>query len=725
MVAVPTDDTDFYSDEVIRNPWPLYAHLRSLGPVVWLSKHENYALTRHQEVAWALRSQDLFISGRGVAADAYANEISKGNSAGSDGERHRTIRQATSAPLLPGALIKIRPLIDAAAQELIERLIAMGRFDGVSDLSTHLPLTIVRDLVGLPDFGRENMLRWANATFDLLGVQNERGKAALDVFLEQRRFAQTQTADQLKPGSWTRRLFDLADKGLLPRELAAVAMRDYLNPSLDTTISATGQLLWQLGRNPDQWARLREEPALARNAVNEAVRMASPVRSFARHTSCDVEVGDHVIPEGARVMMLYASANRDERVFENPDTFDITRSPREHLGFGSGVHMCVGMHLAQLEMIALIEAMIPRVARIEVEEPVIGLNNTIHGFSSLPARFIAANDSKVAVARATEVAPAPARATLLEGVVTARWNLAEDIIGLQIAPTATEFPAWTAGSHVDIHVDGDIIRQYSLTGDPEANDSYTIAVQREPLSRGGSAGIHASFKEGDTVTLSAPRNHFVLNEGRHSYLLLSGGIGITPILAMAWRLHALNREFTWHVSARSRARLAWADQLSTLPFADSIVLHFDDGDDDQRLDAQQLMREAGPQTDVYCCGPRGYMDYVIGAASEAGLPEAQLHVEHFGAEIDTDGDPFTVVAARSGLRLTVAPDETMLSVVLRAGLKVEVGCHNGLCGSCLTGVLDGRPDHRDMVLTAEEKARNDRVALCCSRSQTPELVLDL
>ena len=174
----------------------------------------------------------------------------------------------------------------------------------------------------------------------------------------------------LKPGSWTRRLFDLVREGALPAELAPVSMRDYLNPSLDTTISATGQLIWQLGRNPDQWALLRSRPDFARNAANEAVRMASPVRSFSRHTARSVELGGAVIPQGARVMMVFASANRDERVFERPDDFDITRNPRHHLGFGSGIHMCVGMHLAQMEMIALLEAMIPRVEAIEVGDPV-------------------------------------------------------------------------------------------------------------------------------------------------------------------------------------------------------------------------------------------------------------------------------------------------------------------------------------------------------------------
>jgi len=230
-----------------------------------------------------------------------------------------------------------------------------------------------------------------------LGVQNERGRAALPVFMEQRKFLQTHaTPDRFKPGSWSRRLYDLVDKGELAAELAPVCMRDYLNPSLDTTISATGQLIWQLGANPEQWSLLRANPSLARNAANEAVRLASPVRSFSRHTSRQIEVEGYAIPEGARVMMLFASANRDERVFERPDAFDITRNPRHHLGFGKGIHMCMGMHLAELEMVALLRAMIPRVQEIRVGTPVVALNNTIYGFKELPVRFIAANEAATA-----------------------------------------------------------------------------------------------------------------------------------------------------------------------------------------------------------------------------------------------------------------------------------------------------------------------------------------
>ncbi len=184
--------------------------------------------------------------------------------------------------------------------------------------------------------------------------------------MEQRRFAQSQTPEMAKPGSWTHMLLDVVRRGDLPAELLPPAMRDYIVPSLDTTISATGELIYQLGRNPDQWALLRSKPELARNAANEATRMASPVRSFGRHISLDVEVAGVTIPEGARIMMMLAAANRDERAFERPNDFDFTRDPRLHLGFGRGIHMCAGMHLAQLEMMSLLKAMIPRVETIEV-----------------------------------------------------------------------------------------------------------------------------------------------------------------------------------------------------------------------------------------------------------------------------------------------------------------------------------------------------------------------
>lgn len=268
-------------------------------------------------------------------------------------------------------------------------------------------------------------------------------------------------------------------------------------------------------------------------------------------------------------------------------------------------------------------------------------------------------------------------------------------------------------------------RSVRLHDVPVYDGRYRIVVQLEPQSRGGSVAVHSKLQTGAAVTLSAPRNNFVLDESAVHCVLFSGGIGLTPILSMAWRLHELGRSFVWHLSARSRARLAWADHIDTLPFRDKIRLYLDDGPADQALSAEHALRGNPDGTQIYICGPRGYMEYITNAAHQAGCQPSQLHQEHFGAEIDINGDPFIVIAARSGRRIEVSANESILAAVTRAGFEVETGCRNGVCGSCLTRVLEGRPDHRDMVLTDTEKAENNRIALCCSRSQSATLVLDL
>ncbi len=724
-MSAPSYDVDFYSDDFIREPWPHYAAMRELGPLVWLPRHGNYALTQYQEVADCLRDPDTFCSGRGVAADKTACDLMQGNSIASDGARHSAIRSAMAAPLLPGALEEVRSLIEALAEDLIERLVKQGDFDVMADLASHLPLTVVRDLVGLPDFGKENMLRWGGAAFDLLGVPNPRGREALRIFLEQREFISKHAKrSDLKKGSWTRRIHELVDDGALSAELAPFCIRDYINPSLDTTISATGQLIWQLSKNPEEWNNLRERPDLLTNAVNEAVRLGSPIRSFSRHATRDVPIGDHTIENGARVMVLYASANRDERVFDEPDTFRVTRNPKRHLGFGSGIHMCVGMHLAQLEMVALLKAMLPRVERILTGEPVVALNNTIYAFASLPARF---------ERRATTVAPNPDRVKppqynrpqLIQAHVVERSEIGDGIISLALATDGDSgLPTWTPGAHIDLHIRSGLVRQYSLTG-PVSEKTYRIAVQKEPESRGGSVEVHRKYQVGSKIQIGVPRNHFPLNEDAGFILLFSGGIGLTPLLAMAWRLHELGRPFAWHISARSRSRLPFSKELDALPFRDRIVLHIDDEQNGKLLDAGDILRSASKDCHVYVCGPRGYMAFIEETARRVGVANERFHQEYFGAEIDTTGSPFTVIAVRAGRSIEVGGTETILSALQREGIEVETACQNGVCGTCLTKVIEGRPDHRDMVLTDVEKASNEMIAVCCSRSQSRILKLDV
>ena len=295
-----------------------------------------------------------------------------------------------------------------------------------------------------------------------------------------------------------------------------------------------------------------------------------------------------------------------------------------------------------------------------------------------------------------------------------------------VADDGKALPAFTAGAHIDVHVGPGLIRQYSLCNDPADTASYRIAVLREPASRGGSSAMHAQVKAGDRLTVSEPKNHFPLVPAAHS-LLVAGGIGVTPIMAMATTLHREGSAFELHYCGRSASRMAFVDELSKSPFADRVQVHTDDGAAEQLFDAKQLLTSAHEASHLYVCGPAGFMDHVLDTARQLGWPEDRLHREYFaGTVTTTDSDaPFTVRIASTGLELTVPADQRVIDVLAANGVDVPVSCESGVCGTCLTRVLEGAPDHRDSYLTDDERQANDQFTPCCSRACSPLLVLDL
>jgi vanillate O-demethylase ferredoxin subunit len=296
-----------------------------------------------------------------------------------------------------------------------------------------------------------------------------------------------------------------------------------------------------------------------------------------------------------------------------------------------------------------------------------------------------------------------------------------------VAADGRTLPAFSAGSHVDVQLPNGLTRQYSLANDPAESHRYLIAVLRDAASRGGSATMHDAVHEGDLLTISAPKNHFPLAHDARRHLLLAGGIGVTPILCMAERLAVTGADFEMHYCTRSRERTAFHDRIRMSSFASRVHLHFDDGDATQRLDLASLLAAPVPGTHLYVCGPKGFMDAVLGAAREGGWPEANLHVEYFGAETaphDADAT-FEVQLASSGRIVVVPRERSVVQALADAGVEVPTSCEQGVCGTCLTRVLAGVPDHRDLYLTPEEQAANDQFTPCCSRAKTPRLVLDL
>lgn len=385
----PTYDADIYADSGITAPYEHYAAIRNAGPVVWLAAQQAYAVGRYKNVKAALLDHRTFLSGEGVALNDFTNGISRGTTLASDAPVHGTLRTIIGAPLRPEAVAILRDQIADAAEALVLRLVRQKRFDGVVDFARFLPVSIISTLVGLPEEGRENMLDWAAATFNCLGPQNDRATGALPEL--QAMLAYTVEgvgADNVRPGSWAAQIYDAADRGLVPSEQVPALLLDYLGPSLDTTIFATGHLLHLLGSNPDQWAMLKSEPALIPNAIEEAVRLESPIRGFSRVLSRDVELEGSKVAAGSRVLLLYASANRDVAKWDEPERFDVTRkNARDHLGFGIGRHGCAGQHLARLEMQCLLTSLVRHVSSFEVGAPVVQKNNVLRGFASLPVEI--------------------------------------------------------------------------------------------------------------------------------------------------------------------------------------------------------------------------------------------------------------------------------------------------------------------------------------------------
>jgi vanillate O-demethylase ferredoxin subunit len=316
---------------------------------------------------------------------------------------------------------------------------------------------------------------------------------------------------------------------------------------------------------------------------------------------------------------------------------------------------------------------------------------------------------------------------MIEVIIRAMRLEAEGILGLElVAAEGTDLPAFEAGAHIDLHLPNGLIRQYSLCNDPRERHRYRIAVLRDAASRGGSQAVHELLRIDQRLSISAPRNLFALDEQAPRSLLLAGGIGITPLLSMAWRLHALGADFALHQCVRSAKLAAFAERLASVPFAARTHLHCDDGEAAQKLDLPALLAAEPAGSQLYVCGPNGFMEYVLDTARAQGWAEDRLHREYFAApEAESGGGAFTLRIASSGLELQVPEDRTALEVLEDAGFDIPVSCGQGICGTCLTRVVDGQPEHRDLFLSDEEKARNDQFTPCCSRSRSACLVVDL
>ncbi|MYH60946.1 MAG: cytochrome P450 [Caldilineaceae bacterium SB0675_bin_29] len=388
----PVSDLDPFAPDFLEDPY--HDALREAGPVVWLEKYDVCAMARYQQVRAALSDWETFCSSRGVGLTDFATEEPWRTPSiilEADPPLHTKTRGVLMSVLSKPALQPLSDDFKSTADKLVDDLVVKGEIDAVRDLAEAFPLSVFPDTIGLRKDGRENLLPYGDMAFNAFGPRNE---------LFERSFANAQRVVQwitdqcqrqaLVPGGIGERIYKIADDGKITEDEAALLVRSLLTAGLDTTIFGIGAVLYCFARFPDQWQVLRENPKLVRGAFEEALRFVSPVQTFMRTTTRAVDVEGVEISEGQKVLLFLASANRDPRQWEDPDRFDIGRRTLGHVGFGHGIHVCVGQMLARLEAQVLLTSLVERVERIELTgEPTWRLNNTLHGVDSLPVKLVA------------------------------------------------------------------------------------------------------------------------------------------------------------------------------------------------------------------------------------------------------------------------------------------------------------------------------------------------
>lgn len=388
----PVSDIDPFSDEYILDPYPFHQKLRDAGPVVYLEKWQVFATGRHAQVRAILEDAATFCSGAGVGISNFHKEPPwrpPSMVLETDPPDHTRNRAVISRTLSPAALRNLRTVFEAEAEALVDRLLARDGFDGVKDMGEAFPLKVFADAIGVPTEGRHHLIAYGNMVFNGMGPRNKLYARAMENGEEVGNWVwQACQRASLSPDGLGIRIFDAVDSGILDEVQGATLVRSFLSAGVDTTANAIASALYCFATRQDQWEALRANPDLARAAFEELLRFESPFQTFFRTTTREVEVDGVRIGADEKIMLSLGSANRDPRQWADPERFDITRSTIGHVGFGGGIHGCVGQMIARLELEVLLKAMAKRVSRIEITgEPRRMLHNTLRGFEFMPVRL--------------------------------------------------------------------------------------------------------------------------------------------------------------------------------------------------------------------------------------------------------------------------------------------------------------------------------------------------
>lgn len=384
----PSFTIDLFSDDLLDDPFPTYKVLRDAGPVVYLDGMDIWAVTRYDELRAAFKNWETFSSKEGPAFNDPINENIKNTVVGTDPPAHTAIRKTTNDRLRLSAVREAQDLIETEAEKMVAPLVARRSFDAVTELARVFPAHVVGEMLGVDQEMRDKLVEYGDATFNVMGPLNQRTMDAFPLVQSLLERMATMTKADLVPDSMGYKLFEAAERNELPPEQVAVLLWNFTGAGTDTTVSAIGNLIRLLGQHPDQWDLVRADRTMIDAAIEETLRIESPIQIFGRWTAKEHTAGAVTIPANQRVALLIGSGNRDERHYPDPDRFDIRRRADDHLGFGHGIHNCPGASLARLEMQAVIGALVRHAPRLEIGQPVRRLNNMSRGLQSLPVTVV-------------------------------------------------------------------------------------------------------------------------------------------------------------------------------------------------------------------------------------------------------------------------------------------------------------------------------------------------
>lgn len=656
-----------------------------------------------------------------------------------DEPAHTERRRLLMDDFLPERLEHHAPMIRKLTNDYIDKFIDKGRANLVSEMFWEIPQVVALQFLGVSEEDIGDL-----KSFSVAHVVNTWGRPEPEEQLAvaegvgqfwqaSGRILEKMKADPDAPG-WMQSSIRqyIKHPEIVTHSYLHSMMMAILVAAHETTANASANAFRLLLSQPDIWQQIVENPALIPNAVEECLRHSGPIAGWRRMATADTEIGGVKIPKGAKLLIAVASANHDERHFENPDALDLYRNnSTDHLNFGYGSHQCMGKNIGRMEMRIFLDELTRRLPHLHLAEQVFEFpaNISFRGPKELWVEWDPAqNPERVApeamrAPRNFSVGP-PEKASIMRDLVVRDAKVQSGVLYLTLQdPRGRMLPQWRPGSHIDLAAGG-FSRKYSLCGDPADRSAWQLAVLNEPDGRGGSAYFHANLQTGSAVRAAGPFNLFQLDETADMYLLIAGGIGITPILAMADRLKALNRPYALIFAGRNRADMPL---LARVIDDHGKNLKLFAKNDEQRVDLAELTRNLPEGCKLYACGPDRMLADLETLSGD--WPVGTYNSEHFST---TNGllDPeqehaFKVVLKDSGLELEVRADQTLLEVLNGAGIDINCDCREGLCGSCEAEVIEGGIDHRDRVLSRPERATGRRMMTCCSRASGGKITLAL